>query len=218
MAYLSNETINRKPYVTEERPTQESDYPREQSLIFKDISDSLEVATISSIATQDTLNVEGYKIRQEASFGTSDHDNNYDYTMWSGLPSGYDKRTGHVTWRSVTQIERNKHTKEEVTKNKMMPVYDKYLPALPTPIIYTNWKGADNIGKQVEAQYVHHVEGTLTDVTYQSITQKLNYHITLDLSNKAEIKTSEVKLRLIRADYTPVELTGLSSIVVYLDN
>ena len=40
----------------------------------------------------------------------------------------------------------------------------------------------------------------------------------LDLSNKAEIKTSEIKLRIIRADYSPVQLTGLSSVVIYLDN
>ena len=38
----------------------------------------------------------------------------------------------------------------------------------------------------------------------------------LDLENKTEIKTTEIKLRIIRADYGKVELTGLSSLVAYI--
>lgn len=39
----------------------------------------------------------------------------------------------------------------------------------------------------------------------------------LELSNKEKYMTSEVKLRIVRADYSAVTLTGLSSVVIYLD-
>lgn len=39
----------------------------------------------------------------------------------------------------------------------------------------------------------------------------------LELSNKEKYMTSEIKLRIVRADYSPVTLTGLSSVVIYLD-
>tara|TARA_R110001592_G_scaffold120194_1_gene324102 strand:- start:2398 stop:4008 length:1611 start_codon:yes stop_codon:yes gene_type:complete len=39
----------------------------------------------------------------------------------------------------------------------------------------------------------------------------------LDLFNKEEYRTSEIKLRIIRSDYNSVELTGLSTVVLYLD-
>ena len=39
----------------------------------------------------------------------------------------------------------------------------------------------------------------------------------LELSNKDKYMTSEVKLRIVRADYSAVTLTGLSSVVIYLD-
>ena len=39
----------------------------------------------------------------------------------------------------------------------------------------------------------------------------------LDLFNKDEYFTSEIKLRIIRGDYGTVELSGLSTVVIYLD-
>lgn len=39
----------------------------------------------------------------------------------------------------------------------------------------------------------------------------------LELSNKEKYMTSEVKLRIVQADYSEVTLTGLSSVVIYLD-
>ena len=39
----------------------------------------------------------------------------------------------------------------------------------------------------------------------------------LDLFNKDEYFTSEIKLRIIRGDYGSVELSGLSTVVIYLD-
>ena len=38
----------------------------------------------------------------------------------------------------------------------------------------------------------------------------------LDLFNKDDYFTSEIKLRIIRGDYGTVELSGLSTVVIYL--
>ena len=114
-----------------------------------------------------------------------------DRSQWNALPP-YDKTKGHVYHTIVEELVRDVNTQSLTSIVRQLPIYDIYLPPVPTPILYHHHpigtkeltKISTNMSiyemKYIISKGTYPTKATLIDITHNSSTNNLNYHIELD--------------------------------------